>query len=325
MGEMVAVQGPRKKRLLCPATWDGLAAYVILARNFDDIETPLFFHEDRIGDLLQYPAFLESSTDHDVLIAGFPLPDSQIESALASIRRSDASKIEWYSHHFWSVQAANAVTEAGVALVADPRQNGTAELLLNRMEIDDELSYQIASAVQDLPRKDTKLEPWIYAFIGVQRKHYEIRHALEPLLQNPPGAPEPHWVAEGRAMFAEIHDLVEQSAHFRIDAGSEKIVVAGIPASLMPYHRLIVRLLVEKLLCSLVVLFVDGAGQIMLIRPPLVGADIRFLELTEAMEAQLELNVRLYNRNVALIGPTNDIRSDIDKCIAALRNVLEKS
>jgi hypothetical protein len=317
---VVIQESPDHSRLiLCPATLDGMACATILTRALSNVEYQLFCPEDQVYTLFDYPAVKEAPKTRELIFAGFPLPDLQLERVEAALHKTRSPRILWYSHHFWSGRAAETLSQLGVELIVDTRAGTTAEVLLERMEITDDLSRAAAAmAITGHNTQPGNLADWPYVLLALQDEHYELRHAFAPLFGGRADQADPELVEAGREVYQDMKDHIDSSAQYRIEVGDQKIAVIGLPMTFRNYYKLIAQLVEEKLGCQMVILFFDALQQILLMGSRLYQNAPDFWELMERLEKRLDYPVRIFDKNILLIGPAEDLKTMVDRLIAAL-------
>lgn len=318
MPNLVPVVAKPTKLIVCPATVDGMVCAVILSRAFKSVDYQLFYDEDQIAKVLEYPAIKEAPRSRDLIIAGFPLPDEQVSSVVETLRLAPSDNITWYSHHFWSTKASHALAALKVNLHVDSQKYSTAELLLSAFYDSDDFSLSLAAAMFKGPENAGEFSEALYMLHGLSGDLYDIRHALKPLIDGRISDVDPQLCNIGKEHYLNLKSDIEAAAYYRIPIGDRKLVVSGFPGTYRKDYHLLSSLLASLQMCDLVVMFFDGVNQV-LIRQGIMGlSEIDFIELAQHLEKHFGDRVRLYDRNMLLLGPVDDIRGEIENLTRAL-------
>lgn len=304
--------------IVCASSWDGMACSTILTRASQNVEYQIFRSEDSVATVFDYPVIKEGNKNRELILAGFPVPDTHLLPIINSITNTDIRKIVWYDNHFWNEKTESTFENMGVELHVDTSFSYCSGYLLSHFQIDDDLSKSIVSTVMRGPTENDELSEWLFVLLGVKDDAYDIRHALAPLYQGRKTDWDPEIAKQGHGIYEQFKEYAMQSAFHKEIIGKRSAVVIGLPVSYQPYFRLISSLISERMLCDFVLLFVDGVDQIILLRGIESNAVTDFLELSGELNANLSTFVRIYDRDVLLIGPLKDITLTLKELFRAL-------
>lgn len=311
--------------VLCPATWDGLASSVILTRHLDGVDYQLYCDEDNVASVIDYPVLTKSPKRRSLVVAGLPLPENQIQKVISVFSSDGIDQVTWYCHHFMSDVAAKTLSDTGVKVVIGNEFGTTSELLLAALKINDELSKKITTSILTGPESGSEYVPWLYLMLALYMEHYSVRHALKPLIEGRTAEFDKKLFKSGKEFYSQLKEATDSSVHFKTDWQGRQAAVVGLPLSFKPYFRIAASLIAQRLCCQYLLMFFDSGNQVLLVRGVGSGEYVDFLELTKNIEGKIGTQVRVYDKNILIMGPQEDIQTLVEKVIDVLGEVFCKT
>ena len=309
----------RKNLVICPATWDGMACATILTRNISDVDNHLFCKEDNVAAVFEFPAVKEYKERRNLLVAGLPLPDTQLPVVVDSLRTSSIIETSWYSHHFWSGAVVPALTQRSVHLFVDNQYSLTSRMLIDLLKIEDSVSRAVTFAAETGISDDELMNAWLYVLLAVQESPYDIRHSLAPLFDGNLQAYDPEQVRDGKQVYKAFFETAASTSLFRSQVGNHQAVVVGLPPSFQATYPLFCSMIAEKYQCQIVILFFDSGNQVLIRRGITEEKPIDFVQLAALLEVHLPPSlVRVYDQNMLLIGPVDALDRTIENLVDLL-------
>ncbi len=288
--------------LLASATLDGIACAVLWQRRLGDLKTVLFTPEGLTGHLFQAPALIANANLHRLYCAALPVRDEEVEIVDAVLDRPSLREIVWLDHHHLHGDFLTRLHRRRATIVHDADQPSSAALLATHLSANDEVGAALCRLVDgggaQMP------EPWshwFYVFLAVREDPYQIRRAVQPLVEGRFEAFDPVLRDAGRELWSTIDELAAQTYH-QVALGEDRLAVVGLPMSQELDFRLLADRIMRRHDLQFTLLFFDDLHRLILRGNPQRLSPETFRRLQHRLEEQ-GLPLFLYDRHTVFIEP----------------------
>jgi len=315
---VVTAMRPGDGALLAAATLDGIACAVLWQRHLGALKTVLFAPEGLTGQLFQAPALLANRNLQRLYCAALPVRDAEVESVDAVLERSSLREIVWLDHHHLHRAFLERLHRRHVTIVHDAKQLSSVSLLATQLKTHDEIDAALCRLVDgDGAQLPEPWAPWFYVFLAVRGDPYQIRRAVQPLVEGRINAFDPALRDAGREWWTSLDELAAQSYH-TISLGDDRLAVVGLPLSQELDFSLLADRIMRRHDLQFTLLFFDDLHRLILRGDPQRLSPTAFRRLQRRLEEQ-GLSVFLYDHCTFFVEPQEpDKRTAIEDVLSLL-------
>ncbi|HPQ67727.1 MAG TPA: hypothetical protein PKW95_01280 [bacterium] len=302
MALIVTDKQPGDGALLAAATLDGIACAVLWQRHLGDLKTVLFAPEGLTGHMFQAPALIANANLRRLYCAALPVRDEEVEFIDAVLERPSLREVVWLDHHHLHRDFLARLYRNRVTVVHDAKQLSGTALLAKHLQADDEVNAALCRLVDgggaQMPEPWSQ---WFFVFLAVREDPYQIRRAVQPLVEGRFEAFDPALRDNGRELWENIGELAAQPYH-TVALGDERLAVVGLPLSQELDFRLLADQIMHRHDLQFTLLFFDDLHRLILRGNPQRLSPDTFRRLQYRLEEQ-GLPIFLYDRHTFFIEP----------------------
>lgn len=287
--------------LVSTATMDGIVSAILWARHIDNLKTVLFAAEGQTGGVFQAPALTSQKNLRRLYCVSLPLVDDDIGPVTQVISRGNLTDITWLDHHNMHADHVSALNVHGAKVINDVSFYDSHTLLWSHLKVQDEVGEALAVAMgQGLTAASEPWASWLFVILAVREEPYDIRHAIEPLVEGRTLAYDPALREAGIAHWEEILALAETPV-YQVDAGNKRLATLGLAATHRLDYRLITDRLMQKRDVDICLFFFDDLNRLVIRFKPTEGQGADPLHVLGERLSEKDFHVYHYDRHTLFL------------------------